>query len=99
VAYPYLSRINEGDLKRTYEIMKTVIIIILGYCLMAYFIFSVIVTNFIPQYSASLGLTSIIFPTVLFSGEINIVTTNFYKSLKVKKEYTINTIVAVVFHL
>ncbi|WP_346867054.1 MULTISPECIES: oligosaccharide flippase family protein [unclassified Clostridium] len=99
VAYPYLSRINEGDLKRTYEIMKTVIFIILGYCLMAYFIFSVIVTNFIPQYSAALGVTSIIFPTVLFSGEINIVTTNFYKTLKLKKEYTINTIVAVVISL
>lgn len=95
VIYPYLTRSSEKNLNKTYETMKTYIFIILGYALSSYFIFEIIVLGFLPKYKEVLYITPIIFPTVLLSGEINIVTSNFYKSLKLEKEYTRNNLIAV----
>lgn len=96
VVFPYLTR-NEGkNLDKTYEFMKTVVFILLGYCLSGFFIFKPIVGWILPEYVPALTIAAIIFPTILLSGEINIVTQNFYKILKLKREYTRNSIVGVV---
>ncbi len=95
VVFPYLTR-NEGkNLNKTYEFMKTVVFILLGYCLSGFFIFKPIVGWILPKYVPALTIAAIIFPTILLSGEINIVTQNFYKTLKLKREYTKNSIVGV----
>lgn len=99
VVYPYLTRSNDKHKGKTYETMKSVIFILLGYCLSGYFIFDIIVRIFIPQYVEALKITAIIFPTILLSGEINIVTQNYYKTLKLQKQYTKNNIAAVIMAL
>ncbi|AWZ49458.1 hypothetical protein C3495_11820 [Clostridiaceae bacterium 14S0207] len=99
VIYPYLTRSDEKDLGKNYEIMKTAIFILLGYSLAAYFFCKVLVSAFLPKYVASLTVTAIIFPTILLSGEINIVTSNYYKTLKLEKSYTKNNIIAVAISL
>ncbi|MEG1796293.1 oligosaccharide flippase family protein [Clostridium sp.] len=99
VVYPYLTRSEGKDKAKVYEIMKTTIFVLVGFCLSGYFIFDIIVRSYIPQYSEALKITAIIFPTILLSGEINIVTQNFYKTLKLQKEYTRNNVVAVAISL
>lgn len=99
VAYPYLTRSKEEDLGKNYMNMKTVIFILLGYCLSAYFIFVILITKGFPKFIPALSITVIIFPSIVISGEINIVTCNYYKILKLKKEYTKNSIVAVTISL
>lgn len=95
VAYPYLTRSKEEDLGKNYIKMKTILFILLGYCLSAYFIFVILITKGFVKFIPALSITAIIFPTIIISGEINIVTCNYYKILKLKKEYTKNSIVAV----
>jgi O-antigen/teichoic acid export membrane protein len=99
VVYPYLTRSEDKDRGRTYETMKSVIFILIGFLLSGYFVFDIIVRVFIPQYSAALAVTAIIFPTILLSSEINIVTQNFYKTLKLQKAYTRNNIIVAVIAL
>jgi len=95
VVYPYLTRSEGKDKKAVYETMKTTIFVLVGFCLSGYFIFDIIVRAFIPKYSEALKITAIIFPTILLSAEINIVTQNFYKTMKLQKEYIKNSLVAV----
>jgi O-antigen/teichoic acid export membrane protein len=99
VVYPYLTRSDDKHKGKTYETMKSVIFILLGFCLSGYFIFDIIVRVFIPQYIDALAITAIIFPTILLSGEINIVTQNFYKTLRLQKNYTKNNIIVAVIAL
>lgn len=95
VVYPYLTRSEGKDRKKVYEIMKTTIFVLVGFCLSGYFVFDIIVRAFIPKYSEALKITAIIFPTILLSAEINIITQNFYKTMKLQKEYIKNSLVAV----
>lgn len=95
VVYPYLTRSNDKNKGKTYETMKSAIFIALGFCISGYFIFDIIVRKFIPQYIDALSITAIIFPTIVLSGEINIVTQNYYKTMKLQKQYTKNNIAAV----
>ncbi|MEG0308852.1 MAG: oligosaccharide flippase family protein [Clostridium sp.] len=99
VVYPYLARSNEKNQGKTYETMKTVVFILLGYCLATYFVFKGIVGSFLPDYIDALSITAIIFPTIILSGEINIVSSNFYKTLKLEKYYTKNNLYAVAISL
>lgn len=99
VVYPYLTRSEDKHRGKTYETMKSVIFILLGYCLSGYFVFDIIVRLFLPQFVEALNITAIIFPTILLSGEINIVTQNYYKTLKLQKDYTKNNIAAVIIAL
>jgi len=99
VVYPYLTRSEDKHKGKTYETMKSVIFIVIGYCLAGYFVFDLVVRLYIPQYTEALKITAIIFPTILLSGEINIVTQNYYKTLKLQKDYTKNNIAAVIIAL
>jgi O-antigen/teichoic acid export membrane protein len=99
VVYPYLTRSEDKNKGKTYETMKSVIFILIGFCLSGYFVFDIIVRVFIPQYTAALTVTAIIFPTILLSSEINIVTQNFYKTQKLQKAYTRNNIIVAVIAL
>ncbi len=99
VVYPYLSRSKGQNSEKTYEKMKAITFILLGYCLITYFVFKGVVMKYLPDYIGALSITAIIFPTIVLSGEINIVTSNFYKTLKLEKYYTKNNIYAVAISL
>ena len=92
--YPYLSRSSNDDIKNNYVKLKRFIFMIVGFSLIAYFIFKIIVIKFIPKYTNALRITEIIFPTILINAQINVVSANFYKTLKLQKDYTINNILA-----
>lgn len=92
--YPYLTRELNDNAKEAYKSMKRIIFMIIGISLCAYYPFKFIVIAFIPKYIDALSITAIIFPTILLSAEISIVSANFYKTLKLQKEYTKNNLVA-----
>lgn len=94
VLYPYLTRAKEESYKNVYEIIRMAITIIMSFTLCGYFIIKFIVQNFMPQYINSFGILIFLVPTVIYSGHISILITNYYKVLKKTKEYTINNIVA-----
>jgi len=96
VVYPYLTRSEGRDKGKVYEVMKTAIFVLVGFCLSGYFVFDIIVRMILPQYVEALKITAIIFPTILLSAEINIVTQNFYKTMRLQREYTRNNMVAMV---
>ncbi len=76
--------------------MKTTIFVLVGFCLSGYFVFDIIVRMILPKYVGALEITAIIFPTILLSAEINIVTQNFYKTMRLQREYTKNNVMAAV---
>ncbi|TDT52019.1 oligosaccharide flippase family protein [Fonticella tunisiensis] len=94
VTYPYLARMNKDNMKQIYEIMKFILFVIISFCLSGFFILKFIVLKFIPNYIPALSITMILFPTILFNGQISIVSANFYKTLGLQKEYTLNNIIA-----
>ena len=90
--YPYLTRMKEHKVKEAYEAIKLIVMIIISFLLSFYFIIKFIVLRYIPKYEEALYLTSILFPTVLLNGQISIIISNYYKVLKLQKQYTINNI-------
>ena len=96
VIYPYLTRARKDSYKEVYETIRVSITIIMSITLCAYFVIKVIVINFLPQYNESFSILMYLVPTVIYSGQINILISNFYKVLNKTKEYTVNNIVALI---
>ena len=96
VLYPYLTRAKEETYKEVYETIKMAITILMSFTLCGYFVIKFIVINFIPQYTNSFNILIFLVPTVIYSGHISILITNYYKVLKKTKEYTFNNIVALI---
>jgi O-antigen/teichoic acid export membrane protein len=96
VIYPYLSRLNENNLSSAYVKIKRIIALLIGMTLSAYFIIEIIVRKFLIEYIPALDIFIYLVPTVLLSGQISILIANYFRILKVTKEYTKNNIVAVI---
>lgn len=96
VIYPYLTRTREDKLKDVYEIVKVLITIVMGITLSAYFVIKIVVLQFLPEYVDCLNVLLLLVPTIVLSGQISILVANYYKVLKEIKDYTKNTIIAVV---
>lgn len=99
VMYPYLTRAQEEKRGQAYGELKTIIVIFSGFTLFGFFILKFIVLNFLPKYVSSLPILLILTPTVLFNGQISILISNYYKVMKLTKDYTINNIVALILGL
>ncbi|WP_299996089.1 oligosaccharide flippase family protein [uncultured Clostridium sp.] len=96
VIYPYLTRARKESYKEVYETIRISITLIMSVTLCAYFAIKIIVIKFLPQYGESFSILMYLVPTVIYSGQINILISNFYKVLNKTKEYTVNNIVALI---
>lgn len=94
VVYPYISRLSFSSMSIKYKNLKSIINVTLGFSLCSYFFLIYIVNNFLPEYTLALSITKILFPTVLYSASINVISLNYYKSLGLQNEYTRNNIFA-----
>ncbi|WP_032122631.1 oligosaccharide flippase family protein [Clostridium amazonitimonense] len=94
VMYPYLTRTPKERLKDIYGDIKTSVSIIIGASLSGFFVIKFIVIRFLSNYVDSLGILIFLIPTVLLSAQISVLISNFYKVLKLTKEYTKNNIIA-----
>lgn len=94
VIYPYLTRAKENTYKQVYEVIRISITMLMSITLCGYFVIKFIVSEFLPQYVDSFGILIFLVPTVIYSGQMNILISNYYKVLHKTKEYTTNNIVA-----
>ncbi len=93
VLYPSLKSKNEDDLKKSYSNLSGIMLIIVSFCLLAYFPLVLIINWFLPQYNESLKIFQVIFPGLLFNTAVTVVMTNYYKSLGLVKNYFIKSII------
>lgn len=96
VMYPYLTRAKKESYTEVYEVIRISITILMSITLCGYFAIKVIVIKFLPQYTESFDILMYLVPTVIYSGQINILISNFYKVLNKTKDYTLNNIIALV---
>lgn len=94
VMYPYLIRTDKNKLSDIYGTIKISVSIVIGASLSAFFVIKFIVLQFLNNYNDSLGILIFLVPTVLLSAQISVLISNFYKVLKLTKEYTKNNIIA-----
>ena len=96
VIYPYLTRTSTDKLKDVYEKIRILITIVMGSTLSAYFVIKIIVLKFLPEYIDCLNILLFLVPTIVLSAQISILVANYYKVLKETKDYTKNSIVALI---
>ena len=99
VIYPYLTRAKSEELNSAYVKIKEIISLLLGLTLAAYFVIEFIVRLILPEFIPALIIFKYLTPTVLLSGQISILVANYFKVLKLTKDYTKNNIVAFILGL
>jgi O-antigen/teichoic acid export membrane protein len=82
--YPYLSRIHQNSNLRR---LKIQLIIIGAFFSVSYFVFNVLVTEFVPKYLNSLKIIGILFASFPAFAVINALYINMYKVQKDGKKY------------
>lgn len=96
VLYPSLKTMPEADLEKNYSKLNGIIIIIVAICLLAYFPLCLIVDWFLQDYSSSLPIFQVIFPSLIFNTAITVVISNYYKSLNLINLYFVKSLIALV---
>lgn len=96
VLYPSLKGKDEEELKVSYPNLSGIMLIVVAFCLLAYFPLVLIVNGFLPQYINSLVFFQVIFPGLLFNTAVTVVMTNYYKSLGLVKNYFIKSVIILV---
>lgn len=96
VIYPYLRRAKEDTYKSVYETIRISITMLMSVTLCGYFVIKFIVSVFLPQYTDSFAILIFLVPTVIYSGQMNILIANYYKVMQKTKEYTTNNIIALI---
>lgn len=96
VIYPYLRRAKEDTYKSVYETIRISITMLMSVTLCGYFVIKFIVSVFLPQYTDSFAILIFLVPTVIYSGQMNILIANYYKVMQKTKEYTTNNITALI---
>lgn len=81
VLYPILKRTSTEKLKEKYNLLISLLLIIIYAALLSYFPLCYIVNGFLPKYAASLAIFRIIFPGLAISSCVTIVMHNYYKTL------------------
>lgn len=96
VMYPSLKTMPEAELEKNYSKLNGIIIVIVAICLLSYFPLCLIVEWFLPDYSSSLLIFQVIFPSLIFNTAITVVISNYYKSLNLINLYFIKSLIALV---
>jgi O-antigen/teichoic acid export membrane protein len=94
--YPYLVRVNEEKYAEYYTLMSDVLSVIAIFSLLAFYAAKFIIVTWMDKYEASISITAILFGTVIFRSLIMLVCGNFFKVLKMIKEYTRNNVFAII---
>lgn len=93
--YPYLVRVEEEKYAEYYTLMSDVLSVIAIFSLLAFYVAKFIINIWLDKYIASIPITAVLFGTVIFRTLIMLVCGNYFKVLKMIKEYTKNNIFAI----
>lgn len=94
--YPYLVRVEEEKYAEYYTLMSDILTVVSIFAMLAFFVAKFIVVTWLDKYSASISINAILFGTVIFRTLIMLVCGNYFKVLKMIKEYTKNNVFAIV---
>lgn len=93
--YPYLVRVDENRYAEYYCLMSDVLSVISIFSLLAFYVAKFIIDIWLDKYTESIAITAILFGTVIFRSLIMLVCGNYFKVLKMIKEYTQNNVFAI----
>ena len=94
--YPYLVRVDDDKYAKYYTLMSDVLTFVALMSMLAFYVAKFLVINWLDKYEASLFIASILFGTVIFRTLIMLVCGNYFKVLKMTKEYTKNNFFSIV---
>lgn len=94
--YPYLVRADSEKYGEYYSLMSDVLTVVSVLSMLAYYVAQFIVKKWLGEYEDSLGITAILFGTVVFRTLIMLVCGNYFKALKMIKEFTRNNVFAII---
>lgn len=87
VLYPSLKKKSEEFLKNNYTNLSTILILVVSLSLIVYFPLTIIIEIFLPNYINSLEIFRIIFPGLIFTTLISVLSFNNFKVLNKTKTY------------
>lgn len=94
--YPYLVRVDDEKYSEYYNLMSNVLCVVAIFAILAFYVAKFIIVYWLDKYMAAIAITGILFGTVIFRSLIMLVCGNYFKVLKMIKEYTKNNIFAIV---
>ena len=94
VLYPTLKTIDEKSITKNYAKINSLLLMFVGFCLVAYYPLVFIVRRFLPNYGGALPTFLIILPGVLISSSISVIKYNCYKTFGKINNYFVKSIAA-----
>lgn len=94
--YPYLVRVGEEKYAEYYTLMSDILAVVSIFSLLAFYVAEFIILKWLDKFTPSVAIISILFGTIIFRTIIMLVCGNYFKVLKLIKEYTRNNIFAIV---
>lgn len=99
VLFPSIKRMETGELPGLYKRIRDMLSPVLFLSLLAFFPGCWILLKWIPKYSASLYYLGFLFPLIVYSSRINLLTNNYLKAYRREKRMLKINIVSIVFAL
>lgn len=96
LVYPYLVRVQEKKYVEYYGLMSDMLAMVSMASLLVFYAAKFIIFRWLGKFTPSLPIVAILFGTVVFRAIITLVCGNYFKVLKLIKEYTWNNIFAIV---
>jgi len=87
VLYPTLKRMTSEEMKASYGYSVAIVGMIAFACQLTYYPLCIIVKWFLPNYSASLPIFRVLFPSITINSIISMIMVNHYKALQKQKIY------------
>lgn len=97
--FPTLRRIDEKKLASIYSVMRTVLMIPLLGMLIAYLPLKIILSMWLPEYTASLKYMALLFPICLYETKMNILINTYLKTLRKEKHLLTTNVITVILSL
>lgn len=95
LVYPYLARVSEEKYAEYYSLMSDVLCVVTVMSLIGFYVAKFIVDSWMQEYTDSIPITAVLFGTIIFRSLIMLVCGNYFKVLKMIREYTVNNIFAI----
>lgn len=94
--FPYLKRVEYNMLKDSYVSLTDILFAVSSVLICFIPLINVLIPVFLDKYNDSIGIISVLAPTVLLKSVLDLLFGNIYKSLDLEKKYFVNNIYAVV---
>lgn len=85
VIYPLLRRVSKNQLAEIYQMIRSILSIVLFGVLLFYYPLKQILSNWLPDFSESLNYMALVFPMIIYEGKVSLLTNTYLKTLREEK--------------